>query len=123
MRMDSHGSCFGQFAASVRIDAGEDVDLAASGSCAAGFPTCLHTFATVLGLMLVSLARIALRTEVSARRMMQELAEIKVTLVKTKTGATGRRPMAMLAPKLTAEQRRAVKRFELQRWAPVFLHV
>lgn len=83
----------------------------------------LHTFATVLGLMLVSLARIALRTEVSARRMMQELAEIKVTLVKTKTGATGRRPMAMLAPKLTAEQRRAVKRFELQRWAPVFLHV
>lgn len=83
----------------------------------------LHTFATVLGLMLVSLARIALRTDASARRMMQELAEIKVTLVKTKTGATGRRPMAMLAPELTTEQRRAVKRFELQRWAPVFLHV
>ena len=36
----------------------------------------LHTFATVLGLMLVSLAKIALRTEASARRMMEALAEI-----------------------------------------------
>ncbi|CAN7431574.1 IS1634 family transposase [Paraburkholderia hospita] len=83
----------------------------------------LHTFATVLGLMLVSLAKIALRTEVSARRMMDALAEISVTLVRTKTGATGRRPTAMLAPELTAEQRRAVKVFELQRWAPTLFHV
>lgn len=83
----------------------------------------LHTFATVLGLMLVSLARIALRTNASARRMIAGLAEIKVTLVKTKTGTAGRRPTAMLAPELTAEQRRAVKLFELQRWAPIFLHV
>jgi transposase len=83
----------------------------------------LHTFATVLGLMLVSLAKIALRIDASARRMMEALAEIKVTLVKTKTAATGRRPTAMLAPQLTAEQRRAVKVFELQRWAPVFFHV
>ena len=71
----------------------------------------LHTFATVLGLMLVSLARIALKSDASARRMMEALAEIKVTLVRTKTGATGRRPTAMLAPELTAEQRRAVKVF------------
>ena len=83
----------------------------------------LHTFATVLGLMLVSLARIALRTDASARPMMEELAAIKVTLVKTKTGAAGRRPLAMLAPELTTEQRRAVRLFELQKWAPVFLHV
>jgi hypothetical protein len=83
----------------------------------------LHTFATVLGLMLVSLAKIALRTEASARRMMEGLAEIKVTLVRTKTGATGRRPTAMLAPELTAEQRRAVKVFELQTWAPNLFHV
>jgi len=83
----------------------------------------LHTFATVLGLMLVSLAKIALRTEASARRMMEGLAEIKVTLVRTKTGATGRRPTAMLAPELTAEQRRAVKVFELQMWAPNLFHV
>ncbi len=83
----------------------------------------LHTFATVLGLMLVSLAKIALRTDASARRMMEALAEIRVTLVRTKTGATGRRPTAMLAPELTAEQRRAVKAFELQRWAPTLLHV
>lgn len=83
----------------------------------------LHTFATVLGLMLVSLAKIALRIDASARRMMEALAEIKVTLVKTKTAATGRRPTAMLAPELTAEQRRAVKVFELQRWTPAFFHV
>jgi transposase len=83
----------------------------------------LHTFATVLGLMLVSLARIALKSDASARRMMEALAEIKVTLVRTKTGATGRRPTAMLAPELTAEQRRAVKVFELQRWAPNLFHV
>lgn len=83
----------------------------------------LHTFATVLGLMLVSLARIALGTQASARRMMEALAEIRVTLVKTKTAATGRRPTAMLAPELTAEQRRAVQVFELQRWAPSLFHV
>jgi hypothetical protein len=83
----------------------------------------LHTFATVLGLMLVSLAKIALRTGASARRMMEGLAEIKVTLVRTKTGATGRRPTAMLAPELTAEQRRAVKVFQLQTWAPNLFHV
>ena len=83
----------------------------------------LHTFATVLGLMLVSLAKIALRTDASARRTMDALAKIKVTLVRTKTAATGRRPTAMLAPELTAEQRRAVKVFELQRWAPNLFHV
>jgi hypothetical protein len=55
--------------------------------------------------------------------MMEGLAQIKVTLVKTKTGAAGRRPTAMLAPELATEQRRAVKVFELQRWAPVVFHV
>jgi hypothetical protein len=83
----------------------------------------LHTFATVLGLMLVSLAKIALGTDASVRRMMEALAQVKVTLVKTKTGAAGRRPTAMLAPTLTAEQRRAVKVFELQRWTPSLFHV
>lgn len=83
----------------------------------------LHTFATVLGLMLVSLAKIALGSDASARRMMEGLADIKVTLVKTKTAAAGRRPTAMLAPELTADQRRAVKLFELRRWAPDIFHV
>jgi len=32
--MDSYGSCFGPFAASVRVGSGDGVDLAASGSCA-----------------------------------------------------------------------------------------
>jgi hypothetical protein len=81
----------------------------------------LHTFATVVGLTLVSLARIALGTTASARAMMQSLAEIRATLVRTTTGGVGRRPTAMLAPELTAEQRRAVKVFELEPWFPHIL--
>src|SRR5713101_1167513 len=81
----------------------------------------LHTFATVLGLMLVSLAKIALGTDACARQTMESLAEIKVTLVRTTTGGAGRRPTVMLAPELTAEQRRAVKVFELDRWFPALL--
>jgi transposase len=81
----------------------------------------LHTFATVLGLMLVSLARIALAPDTSARRMMDSLQGIQATLVRTTTGGPGRRPTVMLAPELTAEQRRAVKVFELERWFPHIL--
>jgi len=81
----------------------------------------LHTFATVLGLMLVSLARIALRTNASARQMMENLAQIRATLVRTTTRGAGRRPTVMLAPALTSEQRRAVAVFELDRWFPGIL--
>jgi transposase len=81
----------------------------------------LHTFATVLGLMLVSLAKIALRTDASAGAMMRSLAQIRATLVRTTTGGPGRRATVMLAPELTVEQRRAVKRFELDRWFPTLL--
>lgn len=81
----------------------------------------LHTFATVLGLTLVSLAKTALGTDASARAMMQSLAGIRATLVRTTTGGTGRRPTVMLAPELTAEQRRAVKVFGLERWFPTLL--
>ena len=81
----------------------------------------LHTFATVIGLMLVSLARIALGTDASARCMLEGLAEIKATLVRTTTGGAGRRPTVMLAPELTKEQRVAVKVFELERWYPNIL--
>jgi hypothetical protein len=81
----------------------------------------LHTFATVLGLTLVSLAKIALATDASARAMMRSLAAIRATLVRTTTGRAGRRPTVMLAPELTAEQRRAVKVFELERWFPTLL--
>src|SRR6266436_8064645 len=51
----------------------------------------LHTFATVLGLMLVSLAKIAIGTNASALAMMGDLAEIRATLVRTTTGGPGRR--------------------------------
>jgi len=81
----------------------------------------LHTFATVLGLTLVSLAKIALGATSSARVMMHSLGSIRATLVRTTTGGAGRRPTAMLAPELTAEQRRAVKVFQLERWFPTLL--
>ncbi len=81
----------------------------------------LHTFATVLGLMLVSLAKMALGTGASARETMKNLAEIRATLVRTTTGGTGRRPTVMLAPELTTEQRRAVRLFDLERWFPTLL--
>jgi transposase len=81
----------------------------------------LHTFATVLGLTLVSLAKIALGTEMSARSMMRSLAAIDATLVRTTTGGMGRRPTVMLAPDLTAEQAKAVGIFELGRWLPSLL--
>jgi hypothetical protein len=51
----------------------------------------LHTFATVQGLMLVSLARIALAPDASARRMMDSLEGIQATLVRTTTGGPGLR--------------------------------
>lgn len=78
----------------------------------------LHTFATVLGLTLAALAKLALGSKKSGLAVMKELAGIKATLVQTNTGAKGRRPTVMLPPDLSATQRRAVKTFQLQRWMP-----
>ena len=80
----------------------------------------LHTFATVLGLMLVSLAKLALGTRKSARAMMKDLAAIEATLVRT-TGGMGRRPTWFIAPDITPEQKRAIDVFELGRWLPALL--
>jgi hypothetical protein len=68
--------------------------------------------------MLASLVRIALDADESVTKMMESLAEIRATLVRTTTGGMGRRPTVALAPELTARQRRAVKLFELDRWMP-----
>lgn len=81
----------------------------------------LHTFATVLGLTLVSLAKIALGTDVSVRAMMESLSGIHATLLRTTTGGPGRRPMVMIAPDLTSKQQHAVKVFDLARWFPALL--
>src|SRR5574341_368853 len=78
----------------------------------------LHTFATVIGLTLVSLARLALGEGKSARSMMKSLAEVKATLVQVRRKGRGRRPTVMLAPELSSEQRKAVKVFDLGRWMP-----
>jgi len=81
----------------------------------------LHTFATVLGLQLVALAKIAFGTDESAKGMMRTLAGIRATLVRTTTGGPGRRATVMLAPELSTEQRRAVEIFKMERWFPTLL--
>lgn len=81
----------------------------------------LHTFATVIGLTLVSLARAALGTTKSAKSMMKTLSEIKATLVRVRTQAPGRRASVALAPELDTEQRRCIRVFALQRWMPTLL--
>lgn len=78
----------------------------------------LHTFATVLGLTLVALAKLALKSKQSATALMKDLGDINATLVRTSTGKTGRRPTVMLPPELSAAQKKAVKLFELARWMP-----
>jgi hypothetical protein len=82
----------------------------------------LHTFATVIGLLLVSLARVALGSTESARRMMQTLASIQATLVQVRTKEQrGRRATVQLAPELSTEQCKAVRTFDLARWLPQLL--
>jgi len=80
----------------------------------------LHTFATVIGLMLVSLAKLELGTPASARRMMASLRRIRATMVRTSTGGRGRRPTVLLPPELSRQQIRAVRVFDLARWVPAF---
>jgi len=81
----------------------------------------LHTFATVIGLTLVSLVSLALGTRKSALSMMKTLAEVKATLVRVRTKDRGRRATVMLGPDLTDDQRKAVKTFKLERWMPTLL--
>ena len=81
----------------------------------------LHTFATVIGLMLVSLARLKLDNQKSASSTMKTLSEMKATLVRVRTKGLGRRATVMLAPDLAGEQRKAVAAFELGRWLPILL--
>lgn len=81
----------------------------------------LHTFATVLGLTLVSLARVALKAKLSAKATMAALAGIEATQVRTTSGGLGRRPTWLIAPDITPWQRRAIDTFELGRWMPELL--
>jgi transposase len=80
-----------------------------------------HTFATVIGLTLVSLVRMTLGSRKSAIRTMKTLSEIRATKVRVRTKGLGRRTTVMIAPDLTAEQRKAVRSFELDRWMPTLL--
>lgn len=78
----------------------------------------VHTFATVLGLMLVSLVRIALGTKTSARLTMKNLREVEATQVRTTQAGMGRPPTWLIAPDITPWQRKAIEVFALGRWFP-----
>lgn len=78
----------------------------------------LHTFATVLGLTLVSLAHLALGSRCSVRSTMEQLGAIKATMVRPSTGRRGRPPTVPVRPRLTRFQQRAAEAFELARWMP-----
>jgi len=81
----------------------------------------LHTFATVIGLELVSLARLASTTQQSARSIMKTLSGIDATLVRVRAKQRGRPATVLLAPDLTREQQACVDTFELGRWMPSLL--
>jgi hypothetical protein len=81
----------------------------------------LHTFATVIGLELVSLARLASATQQSARGIMKTLSGIEATLVRVRAKQLGRPATVLLAPDLTREQQACVDTFELGRWMPLLL--
>ena len=51
----------------------------------------LHTFATVIGLTLVSLVRLTLSPGKSAQNTMKTLSELKATLVRVRAKGRGRR--------------------------------
>jgi hypothetical protein len=81
----------------------------------------LHTFATVIGLELVSLARLALGNQRSARGMLKTLSGIEATLVRVRAKQRGRPATVSLAPDLTREQQGCVETFDLRRWMPALL--
>jgi hypothetical protein len=81
----------------------------------------LHTFATVLGLTMVSLVGVALGTSKSARSMMKALGEMEATVLRVRTQERGRRETVLIPPELTAEQRRWAEQVELERWMPTLL--
>jgi hypothetical protein len=81
----------------------------------------LHTFATVIGLELVSLARLAAGTQKSARGMMKTLSGIEATSVRVRAKQRGRPATVVLAPDVTREQQSCVETFQLGRWMPALL--
>jgi hypothetical protein len=81
----------------------------------------IHTFATVIGLELVSLARLAVGTQESAQGLMKTLSGIEATSVRVRAKQRGRPATVVLAPDLTREQQSCVEAFELGRWMPVLL--
>ncbi len=78
----------------------------------------LHTFAAVIGLMLVALARLALGTDLPVNTMMERLAAIRATLLRVRTGRRGRPPTILVPPEIDRFQREAVRLFELDLWLP-----
>ena len=81
----------------------------------------IHTFATVIGLELVSLARLALGSQKLARGMMKTLSGIEATSVRVRANQRGRPATVVLGPDLTRDQQTCAETFDLARWMPALL--
>jgi transposase len=81
----------------------------------------VHTFATVLGLMLVSLVRLTLGSGASAKATMEQLAGINAVLLRYPREGKGRPVTVPVPASLSPDQVKAVERFELDRWLPSLL--
>ena len=82
-----------------------------------------HTFATVLGLQLATLAKLSLQQhgiDKPVRTAIKLLADIKLTLLREYPQGKGRPREVRVAPRLSVEAQRAVKIFRLDRWTGLF---
>lgn len=82
-----------------------------------------HTFATVLGLQLASLAKLkferATAAPMSAACFLELLSQIRLTKLLVKSGGRGGPRTVFIGPQLNRDAQIAIKTFELDRWSPI----
>jgi len=82
-----------------------------------------HTFATVLGLQLASLARIRFEraggTPMPTASFIELLSDIKLTRLLVRNGGRGAPRTVFIGPQLNADARTAIKAFQLARWTSI----
>lgn len=79
-----------------------------------------HTFAVVLGLQLATLANLRMKRhgmKMPVKRSMKMLADIRLELLRERSGKRGRPRQILVPRRLTPEAARTVPLFDLSRWA------
>lgn len=81
-----------------------------------------HTFATVLGLQLATLAALRMQKagmRLSVKESMNVLADIKLTVLRERPEGRGRPRDVLVAPRMEQRDRKLVGIFALDRWSPL----